>query len=402
MEEPHRITKRAVACAAVTLAAAVALLPGTAAAKTPAERQTYVDSGQYTAELNAAIDPAKQWIVRRAAATAKQAAACTAAGYAVGAPDPGPDPQADYSVAVPEPAPLAATAAAQTPARARSAIARARRAVASDRARVRSLTRRLARARRDAAALRRALAQARRALKRSERSLAAARRALDTALRAPPAAGAPSNTTPPSGGGDGAAPTQPAPEPAVTKASCAAVEKLAIGFDIDETAFSNYLAGTAAANYQDLFSIRNQALGTGIALQPVMELYRLARRYGVAVFMITARYDPILADPNNRLLFESGALCRAPYDAIGLCGVDLARYDYRGVTARNLVEAGYTEVAGLYMRPANGTDKGVVKAAQRAELERRRGYEVIAMVGDNNSDIAGGWYDKGFKIPTLD
>lgn len=412
MDQAHRITARAFACAAVTVAGAISLLPGSAAAKTPAERQTYVDSGAYAAELKEAIDPAKQWITRRAAATAQQTRACEAAGYPVGAADPGPDPQADYSVVVPEPEPEAAAAARLTPASARTAVKRARRSLSADRARVRSLARRLARAQRDRAALRRALAKARRSLKRSQKALDAARKALDKALRTPapggntnpgPTAPAPTTPTPNAPIDRGAVPpTEPAPDPDVTKKSCAAVEKLAIGFDADETAFSNYHAFAPDANYQDLFSIRNQALGTGIALGPVLELYRLARRYELSVFIITARFDPILADPSNRALYESGSLCRAPYDAIGLCGIDLTRYDYRGITERNLAEAGYTEVAGLYMRPANGTDKGVVKASQRAELERRRGYEVIAMVGDNGSDIAGGWYEKGFRIPTLD
>ncbi|MDO8187615.1 HAD family acid phosphatase [Conexibacter sp. JD483] len=411
MDQAYRNTARAFACAAVTVAGAISLLPGSAAAKTPAERQTYVESGTYSAELKAAIDPAKQWITRRAAANAKQTQACEAAGYPVGSADPGPDPQADYSVVVPEPAPEAVAAVRLTPARARTAVKRAQRSVSADRARVRSLSRRLARAQRDTAALRRSLAKARRALKQSQQALAAARKALDKALRTPAPGGntnpvptTPAPATPKPDLGNDVPPIEqpPAPDPDVTKKSCAAVEKLAIGFDADETAFSNYHAFAPTANYQDLFSIRNQALGTGIALGPVLELYRLARRYEVSVFIITARFDPILADPSNRALYESGSLCRAPYDAIGLCGIDLTRYDYRGITQRNLAEAGYTEVEGLYMRPENGTDKGVVKASQRAELERRRGYEVIAMVGDNGSDIAGGWYEKGFRIPTLD
>ena len=43
-----------------------------------------------------------------------------------------------------------------------------------------------------------------------------------------------------------------------------------------------------------------------------------------------------------------------------------------------------------------------MKAAQRAELELRRGYSMIQMVGDNASDIANGWEERGTQIPTLD
>ena len=37
-----------------------------------------------------------------------------------------------------------------------------------------------------------------------------------------------------------------------------------------------------------------------------------------------------------------------------------------------------------------------------SEIELRRGYAMIAMVGDQGSDIADGWEERGFKIPTLD
>jgi hypothetical protein len=156
--------------------------------------------------------------------------------------------------------------------------------------------------------------------------------------------------------------------PATAK-RCAALPKLALGLDIDETALSNFRVGTAHPEYTTIQQGINEITGRSVALQPVFELYELARRRDVSVFFITAREEWM-----------------------------------RGITTANLQSAGYTEVAGLYMKPSLSftTDKGEVKAAQRAELELRRGYSMIQMVGDQASDIANGWEERGTQIPTLD
>jgi hypothetical protein len=263
----NSLVRTALALAAISIAA-LALMPGVAAAeKSASERQAYVESGAYIAEIEAALAPAKEWIVERSRTTVLMTERCHRAGFAVGSPDPGPDPDADYTLApeAAEPAP--------TP----------------------------------------------------------------TPLRKP------------------------------TAARCAAVEKLAIGLDVDETALSNFMVGTSHPEYSTISQGLNEILGRSVALQPVFELYELARRYNVAAFFITAREDWM-----------------------------------HQITYDNLVKAGYTEIAGLYTKPILASDKGAVKAAQRSEIELRRGYSMIAMVGDNGSDIADGWSERGFKIPTLD
>jgi hypothetical protein len=258
---------RALLAAAAISLAALALMPGVAAAeKTASERQAYVESGAYIAEIEAALVPAKEWIVERSRTTVLMTERCHRAGYAVGSSDPGPDPDADYTV-LPEAA-------------------------------------------------------------------------------------------------------EPTPAPTVvrkaTPARCAAVEKLAIGLDVDETALSNFMVGTAHPEYTIISQGLNEISGRSVALQPVFELYELARRYGVSVFFITAREDWM-----------------------------------RGITYENLQKAGYTEIAGLYTKPILASDKGAVKAAQRSEIELRRGYSMIGMVGDSGSDVVDGWMERGFKIPTL-
>ncbi|MFT3863721.1 MAG: HAD family acid phosphatase [Solirubrobacterales bacterium] len=266
MSNPARTLVALIAIAALALLA----VPGFAAAEmTAAQRKEYVESGEYIAQIEAALVPAREWIVERAKTTARMTSRCMLAGYPVGSPDPGPDPEADYSEPpdVPEPTPAG------------------------------------------------------------------------TRLSAP------------------------------TKARCAKVEKLALGLDIDETALSNFRVGTAHPEYTTIQQGINEITGRGVALQPVFELYELARRYDVSVFFITAREEWM-----------------------------------RGVTTANLASAGYSEVAGLYMKPTLSltADKGEVKAAQRAELELRRGYAMIEMVGDQASDTADGWEELGVKIPSLD
>lgn len=192
------------------------------------------------------------------------------------------------------------------------------------------------------------------------------------------------------------------PKGAVTKAVCAKTERLAVAFDIDETVTSSFRVGAGGTAFDALTQIANQVLGRATVLGPVHDIYDAARANGVAVFIITAAYDPITADPIFKALASSGVACRPPLKELGACEIDFDTYDFRAVRLRNLQEQGYTDIAGLYMRPPGVNDKGVVKDAQRAEIERRRGYRVIAMVGDHTSDLDGGFFDRRFLIPTLD
>lgn len=70
-------------------------------------------------------------------------------------------------------------------------------------------------------------------------------------------------------------------------------------------------------------------------------------------------------------------------------------------TLENLKNAKYEGVSPdhLYMRPANSS--GAVsdyKAAARADIEKR-GFTIIANVGDQDSDLAGGHAERAFKVP---
>jgi hypothetical protein len=407
----HRLSLAAVA--GTLLVGALPVSP--ASALDAAGRQAYVTSGAYVADIDAALAPARAFLIQKATPVAAKIDACVAAGRTVGAPDPGPKPGADYTVAVPaQPSALRATPSAAA-ARSVSETAPVATAAAAKQPQT---------AKEKAAAKRKAAAKKRQAAAKEKQAAAKKKAAAEKKRKRPkttPVASAP--TTPTTAASSTPAPAAaPAPAPAPTPdaapvgngtpvaaaptppsaAECAAIKPMAIALDQDETAMSSYRVGSAAPQWGQLDSIRNQALGTQTRLEPVYQLYRLARSLHVSVFIITARFDPILADPSNNALYTSGALCTATYLPIGLCGVNLTTYDYRAVTLDNLVSAGYTELAGLYMRPAGSTDKGVVKANQRAELVRDRGYDLLEMVGDNGSDVANGWADLMVRIPTLD
>ena len=139
--------------------------------------------------------------------------------------------------------------------------------------------------------------------------------------------------------------------------------KLAITLDIDETSLSNYQE-LSAANFSGAAGALILAVGSADspAIAPTLELYRQARANGIAVFAITGR--PELAEP---------------------------------LTRQNLNAAGYTDLAGLFQKP---TDEATIpfKSGARAQLEQQ-GYRIIANVGDQESDLAGGHADRSFKLP---
>jgi HAD superfamily, subfamily IIIB (Acid phosphatase) len=136
----------------------------------------------------------------------------------------------------------------------------------------------------------------------------------------------------------------------------------AIVLDIDETSLSNY-TGLAATGFTQVGNVINPVTATGKAIQPTLALYQRARSKGVAVFFITGR-PPQIA----------------------------------GITALNLVNEGYDKGwDGLFTKPVDaGTE--AFKAGTRAAVEKR-GYDIVANVGDQESDLDGGHADRGFKLP---
>lgn len=141
-------------------------------------------------------------------------------------------------------------------------------------------------------------------------------------------------------------------------------KRLAIVFDIDETALSNYSAIVADGF---VYGPKSQAEATdeiGTAIKPTLDLYNLAKSKGITPFFVTGR-------PEAQ---------RAP-------------------TEDNLRREGYADWKQLFLKPAGYTGTTVqYKTGARTQIEQQ-GYRIVASVGDQYSDLAGGHEDTAFKLP---
>lgn len=154
------------------------------------------------------------------------------------------------------------------------------------------------------------------------------------------------------------------------------VARPAVVLDIDETSLSNWDViraddfGRVADGPCDAlpqgpcgwraWDLRAQAP----AIPPTLDVFRTARDSGASVFFLTGR------DESQR------------------------------ATARNLEAAGYTGFTELIMEPvdAHYASAADFKAPQRARIEAQ-GYTVIANLGDQPSDLAGGFAERTYLLP---
>ena len=140
-------------------------------------------------------------------------------------------------------------------------------------------------------------------------------------------------------------------------------DRAAIVLDVDDTALSTYEC-LKAVDFDRTRTSCGEA-GDLPAIAQTRRLYRYARRHGVAVFFVTGRRERL-----------------------------------RGVTARNLREAGYDRWRRLYLRPDRepADRRDGYKARTRARIERR-GFRIVVNLGDQRSDLDGGHALRGFKLP---
>ncbi len=135
--------------------------------------------------------------------------------------------------------------------------------------------------------------------------------------------------------------------------------------DIDETSISNmpYLQENDFGYIPEPW----QAWVQGDRAQPfasTMELYRWARANDIHVFFVTARPE-----------------------------------SDREATLRLLNRTGYSDIAGLYLKPLEDkTSSAVYKAAQRRKIPDL-GYRVVVNLGDQLTDLDGGYAEASFKLP---
>ncbi len=141
---------------------------------------------------------------------------------------------------------------------------------------------------------------------------------------------------------------------------------LAMILDIDETSLSNYPDlykmhfGGSFREVQDL-----EGKGTDPLISPTLALYNYAKANKVAVFFVTGRTER-----------------------------------YKEATAKNLERAGYKNWDGLYLKPENYNlnSASFYKANIRKEIENQ-GFDIVLNIGDQESDLVGGYADKTFKLP---
>jgi acid phosphatase len=142
----------------------------------------------------------------------------------------------------------------------------------------------------------------------------------------------------------------------------------AIIFDIDETALSNYQMLKHLA-----FSYHPQALttaflqGNGEAIPSVLALYQFALEKKIAVFFISERPD-------------------SP--------------EMKTATVENLQKAGFTAWQELILRPVNNEkiDIKTFKSQTRRQIAMQ-GYDILANIGDQESDLQGGFSEVKVKLP---
>ncbi|MEW6280301.1 MAG: HAD family acid phosphatase [Candidatus Eremiobacterota bacterium] len=153
---------------------------------------------------------------------------------------------------------------------------------------------------------------------------------------------------------------------AYLEANLARAARPALVLDIDETSLSNYpLWDRCDFGWDPERWDRWVANGQTPAIPSTLELYRFARSRGVACFFITGRAEPL-----------------------------------REATERDLRNAGYEGWAGLHLKPLSYDAPSVVgfKSGVRKQLTEQ-GYTILVNVGDQMSDLDGGYADGAFKLP---
>ncbi|GFG55491.1 acid phosphatase [Mycolicibacterium agri] len=155
------------------------------------------------------------------------------------------------------------------------------------------------------------------------------------------------------------------------------VPRPAAVFDIDETSLSNWEA-LKANDFGRIIPGPCDELPQGpcglaawdeyaeaTAIPPTRDVFNAAKNRGVAVFFITGR-------PESQ----------------------------RAATERNLADVGYHGYTRLIMEPIGAQYSSAVdyKAPQRQAIEQE-GYTIIANLGDQPSDLDGGFAERTFLLP---
>lgn len=140
--------------------------------------------------------------------------------------------------------------------------------------------------------------------------------------------------------------------------------RLVVVFDIDDTALSSYDC-MKAGSFTDLRRSLCVLTGPHTPIAGTLKLYRWAQSRRVPVAFVTGRPDAV-----------------------------------RSGTVEQLTRAGFRGRYDLRLRPSNDTRESVVpfKSSARKSLQRG-GRKVVLNIGDQKSDLAGGFAQRTFKLP---
>ena len=147
------------------------------------------------------------------------------------------------------------------------------------------------------------------------------------------------------------------------------VKKPAIVLDIDETSLSNiqfeYRYGFGFEPHLWNNWVKEAA---ATAIKPTLELTKWVAQRHIAVFFITGREELSASLPDDP-------------------------------TVKNLKQVGYQDWAGLYFKnPKKKMTTSQFKTAARKEITAK-GFTIIANIGDQYSDLVGGYAKGKFKLP---
>jgi predicted secreted acid phosphatase len=141
--------------------------------------------------------------------------------------------------------------------------------------------------------------------------------------------------------------------------------KLAIVLDIDETSLSSR-ENLEAHNFCGSFEMSHKynIKGENEAIKPTLEFYQYARANNVEVFFVTGRPESV-----------------------------------REITVKNLKAVGYTNFAGIYLKPDDHSgSRQPYKTGVRKNITES-GYHIVVNLGDQPDDIKGGFADHALLVP---
>lgn len=142
-------------------------------------------------------------------------------------------------------------------------------------------------------------------------------------------------------------------------------QKLAIVLDIDDTSLTNFPSYKAKDFQRTPNTLNASYCGYAPAVKPVLQLYKKAMKQGIAIFFISLRPDTV-----------------------------------RAHTISNLESAGYHGWTGLFLPKENKTHQNAqhFKTLVRKTLTEQ-GYQIVLNIGDQDSDLLGGYAEQHAKIP---